>query len=453
MSVDVAILGAGPGGLAVAKALQDVGVAPQIFEASDNIGGQWYVSAEHSGIWKDMHTNTSRATTMFSDLLHEPDTGMFPRATDISDYLHSYADMFNLVQYIRFKHRVVGVEQSGGAFRLKVDADGELKEYSAAKLVVATGRYNRAEMPFIEGLESFTGSAIHAFDFDDPARFSGQTLSPEEASAGLAEQVVALHGNPADHGGMAPSQNMMEAGIGQCQDYLALVAEGRIRCQGMPTSVSGGEVTFPDGTTETFDTIIAGTGYPLKLDFLSEELLNKLNADQANLDLFAYTFAPDVPDLALMGQFPMVGPYFPVLELQARLAALVFSDRLTLPSHPEMQAPAKAFHDMMSAGAPLTYHDVVTELARTANVEPELGDRPWLAAELVFGPIIPSHFRLSGPGAWQDPEARLLEALADIDRKPAAPADDQLGLLTMLANTEMPWSGVAEALNAFEQLD
>jgi len=319
--------------------------------------------------------------------------------------------------------------------------------------VVATGRYNRAEMPFIEGLESFTGSAIHAFDFDDPARFSGQTLSPEEASAGLAEQVVALHGNPADHGGMAPSQNMMEAGIGQCQDYLALVAEGRIRCQGMPTSVSGGEVTFPDGTTETFDTIIAGTGYPLKLDFLSEELLNKLNADQANLDLFAYTFAPDVPDLALMGQFPMVGPYFPVLELQARLAALVFSDRLTLPSHPEMQAPAKAFHDMMSAGAPLTYHDVVTELARTANVEPELGDRPWLAAELVFGPIIPSHFRLSGPGAWQDPEARLLEALADIDRKPAAPADDQLGLLTMLANTEMPWSGVAEALNAFEQLD
>jgi len=107
----------------------------------------------------------------------------------------------------------------------------------------------------------------------------------------------------------------------------------------------------------------------------------------------------------------------------------------------------------MSAGAPLTYHDVVTDLARTANVEPELGARPWLAAELVFGPIIPSHFRLSGPGAWQDPEARLLEALADIDRKPAAPADDQLGLLTMLANTEMPWSGVAEALNAFEQLD
>lgn len=511
MSTDVAIIGAGPGGLVAAKAFLDAGLTPLIFEASDNIGGQWYVSAEHSGIWKDMRTNTSRATTMFSDLLHETEAGLFPKATDIGAYLHRYATAFNLNPHIRLNHRVVHVEQGPEGFLLGIDVAGERKDYSIPKLVVATGRYNKAVVPGIEGLTNFNGSVIHAFDFDDPARFSGQkvltlgnsisgleiaaelakddsnevvsacrkpryiiqklkdgvpadwrwfnraamfigqTLTPEAASAGLAEQVVALHGNPADYGGMAPSENMMEAGVGQCQDYLALVAEGRIRCQGMPTKVSGNEVSFADGTTERFDTIIAGTGYPLNLSYFSKELLDKLNADEANLDLFGYTFAPKVPDLALIGQFSLVGPYFPVLELQGRLAAMVFSGQFKLPSQPEMQATAEGFHGMMSAGVPLTYHDAITDLARTARLEPQIDDNPLLTAELVFGPIIPAHFRLSGIGAWQDGEDRLLAALGDIDRAPAPPTEEQIALLQMLAGTQSPWSGVVDALSAFER--
>lgn len=513
MSLEIAIMGAGPGGLVVAKALKDAGLVPLVFEASDDIGGQWHVSAEHSGIWKDMPTNTSRATTMFSDLPHEPGTDLFPKATDINAYLHRYARTFELEQYIRFNHRVVRVVQGDQGFILSVDVAGERKEYLTPKLIVATGRYNRPEMPNIDGLDSFSGKAIHAFDFDDPACFGGQkvltlgnsisgleiaaelakndqnevvsacrkpryiiqkfkdgvpadwrwfnraamfigqTLSPEDASAGLLEQVVALHGNPADYGGLAPSENMMEAGIGQCQDYLTLVADGRIRCQEMPTRISGSEVTFPDGSTEAFEAIIAGTGYPLDLNCLSEELLGELNADEANMDLFAYTFAPNVPDLALLGQFPLVGPYFPVLELQARLTALVFSEQLALPLKSEMQASARGFHDMVNAGAPLTYHDVVTELARTAQVEPQIEQNPTLTAELVFGPILPAHFRLSGPGAWHNGEARLLEALSDIGRVPAPPTRDQVELLTMLAGTDSPWGGVLDALNAFKEID
>ena len=108
---------------------------------------------------------------------------------------------------------------------------------------------------------------------------------------------------------------------------------------------------------------------------------------------------------------------------------------------------------MVNAGAPLTYHDVVTELARTAQVEPQIEQNPALTAELVFGPILPAHFRLSGPGAWQNGEARLLEALSDIGRVPAPPTSDQVELLTMLAGTDSPWGGVLDALNAFKGID
>ena len=70
--------------------------------------------------------------------------------------------------------------------------------------------------------------------------------------------------------------------------------------------------------------------------------------------------------------------------------------------------------------------------------------------ELVFGPIVPAQFRLSGHGAHADGEARLHDTLASLERSPAPPEAEQLGLLQMLANTETPWAGVLEALSAFE---
>ncbi len=63
----VAVIGAGPGGVVAAKHLIEAGISPTVFEASDDLGGQWYVSAPHSGVWPGMRTNTSRAMTAFSD--------------------------------------------------------------------------------------------------------------------------------------------------------------------------------------------------------------------------------------------------------------------------------------------------------------------------------------------------------------------------------------------------
>ena len=511
MSVDVLVIGAGPGGLATAKALLDEGLTPLVLEASDNIGGQWYVNAAHSGIWHNMHTNTSRATTVFSDLPHAAGTEMFPQATEIEAYLHRYSETFDLLAHIKLNHRVTGVTQSENGFDVQVTTDGASVHFSAPQLVVASGRYNHAQLPDIDGLQHFTGTAIHAFDFDDPARFSGQkiltlgnsisgleiaaelakdpsnevvsgcrkpryiiqklkdnvpadwrwfnraalfigrTLPPEAASAGMAEQVVALHGNPADYGGLKPSENMMEAGIGQCQDYLTLVQQGHIRCQELPTKIAGNEVTFPDGSTESFDVIIAGTGYPLNLPYLSDELRTHLNDDDKNLDLFAYTFAPKVPNLAFVGQFEQVGPYLPALELQGRLIAMVFAGHLSLPETAVMQAGADQFHQLANAGVPLIYHETMVDLATLAQVEPRLDEYPTLAGELVFGPIVPAQFRLSGHGAHADGEARLHDTLASLERSPAPPEAEQLGLLQMLAATETPWEGVLEAISTFER--
>ena len=61
----VAIVGAGPGGLAAAKYAIEAGLDVTVFEASDDLGGQWHTTACHSGVWPGMQTNTSRAMTAF----------------------------------------------------------------------------------------------------------------------------------------------------------------------------------------------------------------------------------------------------------------------------------------------------------------------------------------------------------------------------------------------------
>jgi dimethylaniline monooxygenase (N-oxide forming) len=63
----VAIIGAGPSGLVAAKYALQAGFDVTVFEASDDLGGQWHATASHSGVWPGMHANTSRAMTAFSD--------------------------------------------------------------------------------------------------------------------------------------------------------------------------------------------------------------------------------------------------------------------------------------------------------------------------------------------------------------------------------------------------
>ena len=87
----VAVIGAGPSGLAAAKHALEAGFDVTVFEASDDLGGQWYTTAPHSGVWPGMHTNTSRAMTAFSDFPAPADHPLHPAAEQIQAYLAGYA--------------------------------------------------------------------------------------------------------------------------------------------------------------------------------------------------------------------------------------------------------------------------------------------------------------------------------------------------------------------------
>src|SRR5690348_17032033 len=87
----MAVIGAGPVGLGVARALKANGIAYDQFEADDDLGGNWY-----HGVYHTAHIISSRKTTEFSEYPMPADYPDFPSRQQMVEYLRDYARHFDL---------------------------------------------------------------------------------------------------------------------------------------------------------------------------------------------------------------------------------------------------------------------------------------------------------------------------------------------------------------------
>jgi len=456
----VAIVGAGPSGIAAAKHALEAGFEVTVFEASGALGGQWQTTAAHSGVWPGMHTNTSRAMTAFSDFPAPAEHPLHPAAEQIQAYLEAYAHAFGVIEHIRFDTRVREV-RSGWV------VDGE--RFDA--VVIASGRFRKPRLPRV--VDAFRGEVIHAFSYPGADAFRdrvtlvyGNGISGLEIASDLAphapvisafrkpryviqkvvdgvssdwqwytlfgalerrllpadqwsrrqlERIERVAGNPADFGAPAPSDDLRVAGLSLCQDYLAQVRDGSVVCRPAIASIDGRTVTFADGSSDTVGAIICATGYDIDIPYLSEDIRRVLGPD---LGLYQRTFHPDLWGLGVLGQFLAQGPYFPLLELQARWIMAVWSEEVALPD-PWLMRRAIA-----QPRPPLDAHNALAlALSEELGVAPDPVDWPKLWEPLIFGPMLPPRYRLSGPGATPDAPRLFAQQLAASPQAPVDPAD------------------------------
>jgi dimethylaniline monooxygenase (N-oxide forming) len=464
----VAIIGAGPSGLAAARYLKSEGFEPVILEQGRSLGGQWSGDARCSGVWPSMRTNTTRVLTAFSDFPHPAGTSVYPTNQQMRAYLTGYAEKHGFLPYLRVETRVERVGRAGdGLWEVASStAGGPPVRETFSHVVIATGRYQTPQVPDVPGLATFSGSGgvSHTNAYKDPDRFRGQRVlvagcaisaleiasdlamlgaarvvsterrqryvlpkmaagvptdhavfsrfaglaaevfPPEGIAAALKAFVLRTSGSPEQFGAPKPADNVFAAGIALSQHYLPLVAEGRITIRPWITRVSGPRVTFGDGTEEEFDAIIFGTGYTLDLPFLDDDLRAVLGADGQHLDLHNFTFHPDLPGLACVGLFYQVGPFFPVAELQARWVAYAWSGTRPMPSDADMRKGIEAYRARRHLPQVVPMHTAARAFAGPAGIEPDVTQWPALARALLFGPLTPISYRLSEFGVVPSPD-------------------------------------------------
>ena len=375
---------------------------------------------------------------------------------------------------LRLGHRVERIERSEGGWSLSYRADGRLESESFPYVIIASGRYCEPRIPEIAGLETFSGAGgvTHAFYYRDPNQFRGQRVlvggcgisavevAPEIAIAGaqrvvscmrrqryilprivagrpidsllfnrylalvnerlplkvfgenLKALILRTSGTPQQWGAQKADDDPLVAGVTHAQLYLPLIAEGKIVSKPWIGSIAGQRVTFENNTAEEFDAILLATGFKISLPFLSPEIADIIDASGPALRLYRHTFHPQLPGLAFVGMFHQAGAYFPPLELQGRWITYAWAGLCRVPGEEEM-AQEISLHQ--ASEAPLRMNDVCIRFARAAGVEPDPEQWPELKRALLFGPLAPVSFRLSGPDALPDAAERLMAGAAELD--------------------------------------
>lgn len=311
-----AVVGAGFCGLGMAAAMKRHGIAFDVFEADDEVGGNWY-----HGVYENVHIISSRRTTEYKDFPMPADWPDFPSAGQMLSYLKSYADHHDLRRHIAFRTAVQHIAPAASDGKWEVTlASGERRIYGG--VVIANGHHWDRRMPRYAG--TFAGQMIHSKDYKTPdllvgkrvlvigggnsacdiaveaARFAetahvslrrGYWFLPKTVMGKpLAEfmqpwmpvwfQRVLLKsllrvivGRYEDYGLKHPDHEPFEHHPTVNTELLHYLRHGRVIAHPDIKRFDGDLVEFEDGTRERFDLIVAATGYNVSFPFLDQDIV------------------------------------------------------------------------------------------------------------------------------------------------------------------------------------
>jgi hypothetical protein len=335
------IIGAGPCGLAHAKALTEACIPYEQVEADRDVGGNWY-----HGVYSTVHIISSRKTTEFTDYPMPADYPDFPSGQQILDYMRSYAQRFGLYPKIEFNTKVIAVRPRADELWDVELAGGERRTYKG--VLVCNGHHWQRRFPDYPG--KFAGEFLHSKDYKGPEQLRDKrvlTIGGGNSACDVASEAArvssishlslrrgywfmpkTLLGKPIVESPVmhlpVPLQRLLLRGlirlvVGRYEDYglprpdhkifekhptistevLHYLKHGRIKPRPDVARFEGSTVHFTDGTRTEFDTIICATGFYVSFPFLPEGMVTVKNDNLAML--YGSCVLPEYKHLYIIG--------------------------------------------------------------------------------------------------------------------------------------------------------
>ena len=160
----VAVIGAGPCGLAACKALSEARIPFDCFEAGQEIGGVWNVGKRPGG-YRSLMTNTSNPNMAYPDFPFAEDDPTYLTAAELCNYFQRYVEHHGFADKIHFGQRLTTASKDAAGRWLLHFEGGESRKYDA--LVVATGQFSLPRNPHEDIPGEFTGEFLHSHDYFD----------------------------------------------------------------------------------------------------------------------------------------------------------------------------------------------------------------------------------------------------------------------------------------------
>lgn len=184
-SEDILLVGAGPAGLAVSACLRREGLAHEVVEREASVGSTW---RRH---YDRLHLHTTKTYSGLPMTPWPKTAPRYPSREQMVQYLQAYAAEHHVTP--RLGVSVHAVKRAGERFTVDTSAGVMMPRV----VIMATGYNGVPTLPAVPGLESFSGTTVHAGNYKNAEPYKGKrTLvvgcgnSGAEIALDLAEQGV-----------------------------------------------------------------------------------------------------------------------------------------------------------------------------------------------------------------------------------------------------------------------
>ncbi|KAG4437217.1 hypothetical protein IFR05_007306 [Cadophora sp. M221] len=416
----IAVIGAGPTGLAATKYL----LAEKAFEIIDTyeqqaeVGGVWNYTPSltervpvpqttpwappekpswpkgalapifSNPMYEKLNTNIPKPLMKYSDQDFPADALLYPTRQDVQTYLVKYSqDIRHLISFSSQVEDITLSEANGQDLwtltaKSTITGEQSTKQYDA--IVVANGHYSIPWIPAVPGIEEFNTAypsiISHSKIYRSPESFKGKkVIVVGNAASGLdiGNQITTVCKKPLLNSINGPSTFQLPVD-GVTKEEVPKIVE---------YIVEDRAVKFEDGRVEKdIDAIIYATGYLYSFPFLKSLDPPLVATGRRTIGLWQQIFHIRHPTLAFSALGQKIIP-FPLSEAQGAAMAKVWSNNLSLLSVEEMESWEKSKVDELGDGtafhvygypkdaAYINYlHDWVKEASNGFSKEPPFWD-------------------------------------------------------------------------------
>ena len=350
MTTRVAIIGAGPSGLAQLRAFQSAAKkgaeVPEVvcFERQEDWGGLWtytwrtgvdeYGEPVHCSMYRYLWSNGPKECLEFADYTFEEHFGKpiasYPPRAVLWDYIKGRVEKAGVRDFIRFRTPVRHVAYSEDTGKFTVTAHDLVKDHEYDEefdyVVVASGHFSTPNTPYFEGFNTFNGRILHAHDFRDALEFKDKDIL-----------IIGTSYSAEDIGSQCYKYGAKSITCSHRTSPMGFKWPNSWQEVPLLTRVENKTAHFKDGTSKEVDAIILCTGYLHHFPFLPDDLRLKTENRLWPLSLYKGIFWEDNPKLMYLGMQDQFYT-FNMFDAQAWYARDVMLGRLSLPDSKEEMA-------------------------------------------------------------------------------------------------------------------
>lgn len=172
---EVAVLGAGASGIAMAVQLERLGIPYRIYERQSRLGGTWNLNT-----YPDLRVDTTSFLYQFKFVKNYAWSEYFASQAEVRAYLEEIADKYDVLKNIEFDLELIEAtfDDRTGTWKMEFkDEGGGQISRNANVIVSGVGLFNTPKVPLFEGLEKFQGSIIHSTEWDDTVEIRDKAIA------------------------------------------------------------------------------------------------------------------------------------------------------------------------------------------------------------------------------------------------------------------------------------